>query len=86
MLPQHVLAVPGELAAERLEGGAGFGARLAWVHGELAVAGDGAVHWRGESWAAEQVLAVWAGRGQDVDDTLDPNPLWGSAFEENSIT
>ena len=61
MLPHHVLAVPGELAAERLEGGAGFGARLAWVHGELAVVGDGAVHWRGEAWAAEQVLGVWAG-------------------------
>ena len=34
---------------------------MAWVDGELAVAGDGALHWSGQSWPMEGVVSVWAG-------------------------
>ncbi|MFT5586427.1 MAG: hypothetical protein ACI9VR_004025 [Cognaticolwellia sp.] len=74
LLPEHVLAVPGEMAAESLDGTAGFGARLAWVQGELAVAGDGAVHWGGESWVVDQVLAMWA--GPEGPRIASPNGVW----------
>lgn len=44
-----------------MEGARGFGASMAWVDGELAVAGDGELSWRGERWPMEGVISVWAG-------------------------